>query len=238
MLKKLTCIFCALVFFFAVPMCVFADTVDFEDQNVSFSVPSGYEYITAKNASRRKDTAEKFGYSSKSIVSYMKNNSILLIAVNEESHSQFQLKSTATDFTKGVVSLSDVGEDERGEIGDLIFTDLQYSESKIGGKIYFKTVSEDAVIFSTIENGLLFTASYYGSDENSATTLVKGIVFKSTSSSHKGIGSSVMPLIIAVLMTVAALGVAVFVIVSLVNDWKSRDKNDDEEETKIRRRKF
>ena len=47
-----------------------------------------------------------------------------------------------------------------------------------------------------------------------------------------------MPLIIATLMTLAATGLVVFILVSLINDWKNKGENDDEEEIKIKRRKF
>ena len=239
MLKKFCCFFCVVaVLLSAICLPVLADTVEFDGGNVSFSVPSGYEYITVKNASRQKDIAEKFGYSSKSLATYMKNNSLMLIAVNEKEQSQFHLKSTSTDFTSGIVSLSNVQKSERAEIGNSIFGENGYSEKTVGGKIYFETEIEGVFTFSTVENGELFTATYYGSDENSAINLIKGISFKTKSASKPAIGSSIMPLIIATLMTLAATGLVVFILVSLINDWKNKGENDDEEEIKIKRRKF
>ncbi len=236
-MKKLSLILLLLIVFSAFSINASAATAELEDYGLTINLSDDYEYITVANASRKEEIVNKFGYSVKSMKSYMNNNEIILIAINEQTQEQLQVKATETDFSKGVTSLSGLTKDEKNQIAEFLFPSTEYSEKNFNDMPFFVTSAEDAISFSTISGGKLFTVTYYGKNNDAANSIAKGITFKTDSALTLSGGTNILHIVIAAAVTLAALVCCVILVVTLVADFKNRETWKNEDETVIIKRR-
>ncbi len=236
-MKRISLVLLLLIVFSAFSINVPAATAELKDYGLTAELPEGYEYITSANASRQEETVNKFGYSVKSMKAYMATNEIILIAINEQTHEQLQIKATETDFSKGVTSLSGLSGSEKEQIAQLLFPATNYSEKSFNGNPYFVTSAEGFTSFTTISGGRLLTVTYYGESAGAAEAIANGITLDSSSGITLSGGTNILHIIIASAVALAALVCIIIIVVTLVEDFKNRNKWKDEEDTVIIKRR-
>ncbi len=244
MLKKIK--IAASLFLFAVfsVITVTADTADIQEYGVSLKIPSGYTAITRNNIRRNEDVVNGFyvddsetRMSVKSLKNYMEENDIYVLAVNNDDAAQFKLSITQTDFSKGVQNLTELSAAEKAQMTDSLLGGKECTEKKINGTIYFAVSDENSYTYVTVMNKSLIMLTCYGTDSQSAEHIASLISYKGERTFSLTGGATVLQIIIAAAVTVAAVAAIILISVSLINDYRNRDESNDGDEIKIKRRK-
>ncbi len=244
MLKKLKVAVAALLFAVLFAVTAYADTVDIQDYGVSVDIPSGYTALTRTNIRKNEEIAGGFyvddqetRMSAKSLKKYMEENNIYILAINNETSSQFKLSITQTDFSKGVKNLTELDAAEKAQMTDALFDGKKCTEKKIDGTVYFTVNDENSYTYVTVMNKSLITLTYYGTESQNAELIASRISYKGERTFTLTGSAAVLQIVIAAAVTLAAIAAIVLISVSLINDYRNRDEKDDEDEIKIKRRK-
>ncbi len=244
MLKKLKIVGVAFLFAIMFAVTASADTVDIQDYGVSVNIPSGYTALTRTNIRKNEEIVGGFyvddqetRMSAKSLKRYMEENNIYILAINNETSSQFKLSIAQTDFSKGIKNLTELDAAEKAQMTDALFEGKKCTEKKINGTVYFTVNDENSYTYVTVMNKSLIMMTYYGTEPQSAELIASRISYKGERTFSLTGGAAVLQIIIAAAVTLAAIAAIILISASLINDYRNRDENDDEDEIKIKRRK-
>lgn len=219
-----------------------ADSYSVDNGNITANSPPDYSVITKDNIKKMTETVERLGYSVESLKNHMNKNNILLIAVNNENTTQFQLKFSKTDFSNNVETLSGLEQSTLDEIGQKLFLS-HYDIKTINKTVYYVYKSEnteyDSIQYITIANGKIYTLVCYVADDNEAYSFASGLKIKSKKAITLFSGASILQMVLFIIIFVIALAGVVFIIYTLVRDYYNKKKqNEFTQVIKIKRRKM
>ncbi len=249
MKRCLSLVLCA-VFAFALSLNVSALSLD--KYNFNINIENGYQILTEDNISGESDLVESLGFSTNSMKQYFKDNSFILFAVNEQRTRQIQATCIETEFSRQIIDISNIGEDDAmGFVSRFITADNVSAVELVtmGDMVFYRAFSADkdsggefcTIQYITVRGGKLYTIGFFESsavlssefktfaEETMATLSIPN-------ASSAGVGAkNVAEMILIIVLLLAAIVGAVIVIISLVRDFKRYE--DDERPLFIRRRK-
>ena len=240
MLRRLLSLIMAFVVLAAMgAVCAFAQNYTLSD-DTKITLPDGFTLLTEDRLKQNEEVITDLGHSVSSLRSYMNDNNVLFIAVDDQNKNQAQLAAYETDFSRDVKDLAGLKAEELEQIGNQMLG-RGFEIISINDWVYFKTSLDGLVGYATLQyitfkNGKLYTLSYYGSDSSLANKIAAGLVLPKQKS-----GTKVKTVILSVLLWVVlviALVTMVLLALSLFADFrKSREDNDVREYIRIKRRR-
>lgn len=223
---------------------VFSVSADsFSGENVKLTLPDEFFQLTAKNLSSHTDLLRQLGYSESSFKEELNSDGMVMFAVNNDASRQINLKIAKSSLSERIVSLNEQTDERIEEISSSLESGINeqgysmvLSRSRLenNGVLFInlmvKVVNGEKefcyVQYYTILNGLNYSLVYYNNspelsqqelDECSA--MFKSLQIKNTHAENSGYMGAIQ-IIIAVVAVAAFTALAVWIIVSLVKDYK------------------
>lgn len=227
-MKKFICSIIFVVLAIVVSSPVLAVAVEHIVGEVTVKFPDSYICLSESNISDKsnKEIIQKLGGSAEVMKKDFEKENIILIAVKSDLSEQFEVRAVATDFSKEIYSLKAIKDEEIIEgIGEGLLCTSNFSQYSINGHIFLRNSYDEksqSLTYITIENGKLYTFTYFGNDPFLAAETISGFSIKSTGG-VSALGLSEWIMVIIILLAIIGILVAiVFLTVSLIKDYKRR----------------
>ena len=241
-MKKIILSMVAILSVFISALSVSADTIEYKFDKITMSMPSKYTVLYPENLSKNKETVQSLGTSVETMKKDFSEKGIIFIAVNSENNEQFEMRSTETEYSKEIASLSKIKDDEIiNKIGSVLFGNNSFGQYSINGCVYLRenytSAEQNSVIYVTIENGCIYTFSYFGDDPVRIAEIIGGLRIGTERGLSAMTVSDWIRTIIVYLLIAGLLVAVILIVVSLIRDFKRRkNENVVSEYIKIRKR--
>lgn len=230
---------------FAALSALFPSAESFSGENVRLTLPDGFIRLTTRNLSDHLDLLRSLGYSESTFKEELNSDGMVMFAVNDDASKQINLKITESALAERIVSLNDQTDERIEEISSALEQGINeqgysavLSRSKLinSGVTYIsltvRVVNGDRqfcyIQYYTILNGLNYSLVYYNNSPElsqeeleECSAMFESLTIQNTQSGGGGYMEAVQ-IIIAVVGIAAFAGLVIWIIVSLVKDYKRR----------------
>ena len=242
MKKRIVAFFTALLLCAIMPISL-VGAAGYSVEDIKFSLPDDIILLTSGNLSSHSQEVKALGHTTASLKKAMAEKQIYAIGVDESNTEQYMIRITETQFSEQVGSLSGLNDEALAAVNREMFSS-NASIRKVNETVYFSTVTyTEGVSFKTyqyvtLNNGKIYSFTYYGNEEGKMTDFMSGVTVKEKGSG-KSLGETVTLVALAVIM-VASVVAMFFIGASVVRDIRAgRPESGDGSEGRftIKRRK-
>ena len=201
---------------------------------------------------KNKEAIENFGYTVSSFKSYLKQNNVLIFALDKQNKTQLAVKCFETDFSKEILELSALDDDAVNKVAKKLVTadgsvyklDTVNGMKMIEARLSQKSEKESyfSVQYITIRNGKIysFSLSFEGEESeesiNTAWNLVKGFFIKDVTTVSSWSAANIFEFsVIWIIIGVAVLAI-VLIIISFIKDRRKKSAEAEKGNDVINRR--
>lgn len=235
--------------------CAAADgqSVSLKEHHLRLELPAEYTLLNEQNASKQSELIEDFGYTVSSFQSYLKQNNIILFAVDPQNGIQISLKSWQSDFSADTGDLALLSEETLASVAkELVKTDgASYKTVSVNSMkmIEIRLSGQDSggdfcsVQYLTIRNGRFYSlnTAFPGKiDDSKVQTAWEQICtlhMEDTVSGSVWDVSSVFEMILIWALILLAGAAVIFIVISFIRDIIRRHNDPSGETEWIERRK-
>ncbi|MBE6798243.1 MAG: hypothetical protein E7525_00455 [Ruminococcaceae bacterium] len=169
-------------------------------------------------------------------------NGLLFVGLTADGNHQIQCRQTVTEFSKQLVSFAGMDAEIVAPIGQQIFPN-GFETTVINSLIYLKNTTADdkgyTSVYVTVNDGKLYTFTYFGSDATKMGEFMTTVKFPLKSG---GTGVNVYLIVLIAIFILADVVLIGFLGYSFFKDYRQRkmekSENVVDQYIKIKRRKF
>lgn len=247
-MKKLS-VFAVLLLLLFTICSISVSALKVEDQGVNITIPDEYTVITQENAAQNDELLKKLNFNENSFKNYLKDNNIVLFAVNGQG-DEIVLTANQTEFSSKLVDLSYLDETSLNRVSnelfgmdgsivgvnEYVFLSKAYSSTDKGGGF-------SGIQYVTVINSKLYTINFTTSRTTVNSDFAENILkTMRVDSQHKFSVDSLGNIITLVIILIGIfifIAIAVYIIIAFIGDIKTkRNTSDVAPYVKIKRRKF